>query len=127
MRVEIVAVLDGGRVDFRCALGRAHALWAGAMSPGPGRLFDVELDVGEPIAAWARATTGPGAITGTPAGGAVLTGTVLGTGDADDPVVDLRLGDDIVLLEPPADGWDVRPGEVVAARVTSLRLYPYEL
>ncbi|MEU8516141.1 hypothetical protein AB0C76_31870 [Kitasatospora sp. NPDC048722] len=127
MRIEIVTVLDGGRVDFRCGLGRAYGQWAGPTLPGPGQLLDVELDVEEPIAAWARAIAGPGAITGTPASGAVLTGTVLGAGDADDPVVDLRLGDDIVLLEPPVDGWDVSPGDVVAVRVASLRLYPYEL
>ncbi|MEV7026791.1 hypothetical protein [Kitasatospora sp. NPDC093558] len=138
MRIEIVDVLDGGRVVFRSDLGRAQAVWAGPPTAAPGQLFDAELDVEEPVLAWAKAA-GPAAIVEAPAGGVVLTGTVLAAGDADDPVVDLAVGGDIVMLERPVDGetddradgwvdgWDAAPGDVVAVRVASLRLYPYEL
>ena len=57
----------------------------------------------------------------------VVAWVVAATGEEDDPVLSLRLGPDVLLVE--IDDSVPRPeiGEAIAVRVPSLELYPYQL
>jgi hypothetical protein len=131
MRVEITRVLDPseGRVAFRCAVGHASGCWAGS---APARLgeFDVELEIPEDITQWTVLDApAPGSIAGGVEGdpSVSITGTVVDIGEGDDPIVGVRLGPDIILIEAPDRKWEITPGDVVSLRVSVVRLYPYQL
>lgn len=56
-----------------------------------------------------------------------ITGTVVDIGEGDDPIVGIRLGSDIILIEAPDRKWEIEPGSTVSLNVSSIRLYPYHL
>ncbi|MEV7360049.1 hypothetical protein [Kitasatospora sp. NPDC091276] len=131
MKVEITRVLDNpkGWVAFRCALGSAFACW---MGPTPARRgeFDVEIEIPEEVADLAIVDDAPrGSIMGFTEGkGPIsISGTVVEIGEGDDPIVGLRLGSDIVLIEAPDRKWEIAPGDVISLNVSSIQLYPYDL
>ncbi|MFE0461616.1 hypothetical protein ACFW1A_20430 [Kitasatospora sp. NPDC058965] len=131
MRVEVTRILDAseGLVSFRCALGHATARWAGSTPLQLGE-FDVEFDIPEEITRWIVLTDpAPGSIAGDveEETGVSLTGTVVDVGEGDDPVVSIRLGSDIVMIEAPDRKWDVTPGDGVSMQVPVIRMYPYFL
>jgi hypothetical protein len=131
MRIEITRVLDApaGQVAFRCALGQASGCWTGLAPAQPGE-FDVELEIPEEITDWTVLDTPSlGSILGGVEGesGVSITGTVVDIGEGDDPVVGVRLGSDIVLIEAPDRKWEIEPGNVVSLNVPIIRLYPYDL
>lgn len=129
MRVEIIRLLDveEGRVVFRSELGQAPGYWAG---PNPARLgeFDVELEIPEVIDRWAvLETPSPGSIEGDGEVGVSITGRVVTVGEGDDPVVGIRVGSDVVLVEAPDRKGEIIPGDVVSLAVSRILIYPYRL
>ncbi|MEU9131168.1 hypothetical protein AB0D08_24200 [Kitasatospora sp. NPDC048540] len=131
MRVQITRVLEAtpGLVEFRCELGRAVGAWMGSTAARHGE-FDVEIEVQEEISTWTVLDApSPGSIVGG-AGDASqisITGTVVDIGEADDPVVGIRLGPDVLLIEAPDRKWEVSRGTGVLLNVHAVQLYPIDL
>lgn len=139
MRIEILDVLDnaeesqGLRIAFRGLLGQVWAHWRGSAAPQVGDTADVEIDVPDDVVHWVHAE-GPDALlaeaTGTPVR---IKGTVVAA--AEDAVVSIRLGTDILLVEfataghPEEQGRPDMPSidDHIELSVPHIDIYPYSV
>ncbi|MFC1416548.1 hypothetical protein [Streptacidiphilus cavernicola] len=87
----------------------------------------MEIDVPEEVTDWTVAPPSPGSIEGPEGGTVTVTGTVIGVGEEDDPVVELRVGDGILLVETDDSRRALAPGGSVAFRTSRILLHPYDL
>ena len=139
MRIEILDVLDnaedsrGPDIVFRGPLGQAWARWRGAVTPSVGDAVDVEIDLPDDIVNWVHAE-GPDALLMNAPGAPVrITATV--AEDAEDAVVALRVGSDILLVEFATAGYPEeqgRPGKLsigdrIELSVPHVDVYPYSV
>ncbi|MFD5824775.1 hypothetical protein [Lentzea sp. NPDC060358] len=125
MEVEVLGVLGSGTVHFSCAHGSAAGRW---MSAGPVRTgaFHVEVEVPDEVASWSAAPGGPG-LHGDPASGLeVCLDAEVVSFEAGDPVVAVRLGADVLLVEF-ADRAGLSAGARISFRVPEVHLYSTEL
>lgn len=91
--------------------------------------FDVEIEVPEEVTGWVPATSGVTSLTdsvGT-GPGILITGEVVRVGGSDDPVVEIRVGSDIVLTEILDRRSEVPVTGTISFRVSEILLYPYDL
>lgn len=123
-----MSVLDEerGLVEFTSAVGRARAQWMGTEAPRCGAQYRVEVEIPDEVSgARARPPLPPGFLTGDPGDGTVVSGTVEEV--ADDGVVALRVGSDVVLLEMAEGEALPEAAQTMSVRVPRIELYPYEL
>ncbi|MFC0556126.1 hypothetical protein ACFFHJ_35000 [Planotetraspora thailandica] len=116
-----------GIVSFRCEIGTATGRWKGSTPANEG-FYDVEFEIPEEVQEWEEPAPGVPAIS--EIGEDVrVTGEVLGVGEEDDHVVELRTGTDILLIEIPDAGRRARlkPHDVISFRSPEIWLYPYQL
>ncbi|SFW64210.1 hypothetical protein [Amycolatopsis australiensis] len=99
MRVEITEVLEPDRrlIRFESDFGSADAVLCG-QAPPDRRALDVEFDIPDEVVTWAVANQEEAAIAGQVNGCARLVGKIIGI-DADDKIVNLRVGGDVFLVE----------------------------
>lgn len=130
MRVEVLRVVDPSRgtVSFTSDFGAASGRW---MGPNPARAgqFDVEIEVPEEVTEWATLASDVTALSeGAGADpGILITGEVVRVGGSGDPVVEIRVGSDIVLIEIPDRRSEVPVAGMISLRVPEILLYPYDL
>ena len=139
MRIEILDVLDnaeesqGLRIAFRGPLGQAWAHWRGSAAPQVGDTEDVEIDVPDDVVHWVHAE-GPDTLLAEAAGAPVrIKGTVVAA--AEDAVVSIRLGTDILLVEfataghPEEQGRPDMPSidDHIELSVPHIDIYPYSV
>ncbi|WP_326582015.1 hypothetical protein OG889_25145 [Streptomyces sp. NBC_00481] len=115
-------------VRVRCEFGTVSGRWMGSDPVGTGR-FDVELEVPEEVAEWTAADSGAASLSEAAGTGraALITGQVVRYDDGDDPVVEIRVGSDILLIEIPNRRSELVRDGFISFRTPELRLYPYEL
>ncbi|MFD9105704.1 hypothetical protein ACFVZN_32135 [Streptomyces virginiae] len=125
-------VFVDGRVAFRCADGHGSAVahWMGDRLPAPGTDTLVELTLPGPLTGWGPAL--PSAVSGLEIGpvapaGVLVTGEVLGVGRPGDPVVELRIGTDVVLVEVTGGESGLEIGRRISFGPARLEVYPYGL
>ncbi|MFJ9523360.1 hypothetical protein ACIRPK_34605 [Kitasatospora sp. NPDC101801] len=89
----------------------------------------MEFDVPEQVESWQSAEAGPGSVTGADNDSeqVTFTGTVVEIGVADDPVVSIRVGGDILLIEMSEQRFRLTVGESIAITTAAVELYPYDL
>ncbi|MEV4559845.1 hypothetical protein AB0K51_23000 [Kitasatospora sp. NPDC049285] len=128
MRVQVTEVVDPaqGTVAFSCAVGEAVGRWRGEDAARIGS-YDVELEIPEAVDRWAPHAPGPGSLSGVGPQDLAVTGVVVAVGEDDDPVLSLRVGTDILLVELAAPVSWPAIGETIALRARTLELYPYQL
>ena len=127
MRIEIVSLLDADQVAFRCAVGTATGVWRGETPAVPGPA-DVEFDIpAEDPEFVVLRPPAPAAVHGAADGAVTITGTVIGIGAEGDPVLEVRVDSDIVLVEVTDRRRDLAVGDGIELRVPVLQLYPYQL
>ncbi|WP_327401694.1 hypothetical protein OG194_16955 [Streptomyces sp. NBC_01288] len=140
MRIEILDVLDnaeepqGPRIAFRSPLGQAWARWCGSGTPRGGDAVDVEIDIPDDVVHWVPAE-GPDALLAEAAEAPVrIKGAVVAA--AEDAVVSIRLGTDILLVEFATAGHpdeQDRPpdrpsiGNRIELSVPHIDVYPYSV
>lgn len=127
MRVEIVRVadVDSGAVEFRCDAGTALGYWEGT-PPSVGESADVEVDVPEDVTDWVTRGVASGGGLRTVGDGvrSRVTGTVEEVGD---PVVVLRVGSEVILVDFVGEGPPLEVGSVVEFLTSRIRLFPTNL
>ncbi|MCL6736484.1 hypothetical protein [Streptomyces neyagawaensis] len=130
MRVEVLEILDPAQriVRFRCESGTASGRWMGSALVEAGR-YDVELEVPEEVVEWTAEASGTASLAeaaGTERA-ALITGQVVGYDDGDDPVVEIRVGPDILLVEIPERRQELLREGFISFRAPEIQLYPYDL
>ncbi|KOU79202.1 hypothetical protein MRQ86_13260 [Streptomyces sp. MMS21 TC-5] len=135
MRVFVDRVAEDGRVAFRCTDGHGSAVahWMGDRLPAPGTDTFVELTLPGPLTEWGPAL--PPAVSGLEIGpvgpvapaGVLVTGEVLGVGGPGDPVVELSIGTDVVLVEVTGEESGLEIGGRISFGPARLEVYPYGL
>lgn len=123
-------VVEDGRVAFRCTHGHGSAVahWMGDRLPAPGTDAFVELAVPDPLAEWGPASPTVAYDLQLGPAGVVVTGEVLGVGGPGDPVVELRVGTDVVLVEVARHGGaGMKIGRRISFAPPRLEVYPYAL
>lgn len=117
-----------GIVSFRCESGAAVGQWMGSDPPAAGT-FDVEIEVPEEAAEWAAVSSGATSMSRVvgnyPA--ALITGEVVRFGDGEDPVVEVRVGPDVLLVEITNQRSGLPLGGFISFQVSNIQLYPYDL
>lgn len=131
MKVEIAQVLDSQtqRVLFHSDVGTAAGIWAGPESAKPGAAH-VEFDIPDEVSHWtliddASSTSIEDGIE--PDSGVEIVATVVQVGDGEDPVVSIRIGTDIVMIEMPESRSGLAPGATIRFTTPEVRLSPYDL
>ncbi|MFE2171255.1 hypothetical protein ACFXB3_40255 [Streptomyces sp. NPDC059447] len=116
-------------VAFRCEAGHgvAVARWMGDELPQQGTRAFVELTVAEPVSDWRPAEPAAGRALAVEPDGIAVTGEVLAIGGPEDPVVDLRVGTDVVLVEIGCRKDELRVGRHISFVTRTLEAYPYSL
>ncbi|MFJ1751687.1 hypothetical protein [Kitasatospora sp. NPDC088134] len=128
MRIDLTAVLDpvAGTVSFSCPAGRAVGRWMGR-EPARTGCHDVEFDLPGEVRDLGPAAPGRASLVAED-GGVVVTGTVVALGgDADDPVVTIRVGTALILLELPFPRAPLAVGDGRSFHSPVLELHPYLL
>ncbi|MBL0803242.1 hypothetical protein AAG656_06350 [Streptomyces albidoflavus] len=106
----------------------ASGRWTGS-NPAEVGCSDVEIEVPECVTGWTAGSAGVAPLSQAGAdSGTLITGRVVGFGDGDDAVVEVRVGSDILLLEipnrrselPAVEGW-------ISFRASQIQLYPHDL
>ena len=131
MKVEIAQVLDSKtqRVLFRSDVGTAAGIWAGP-EPAKTGAAHVELDIPDQVGDWtsiddAVATSIEGGIESE--NGVQIVATVVHVGDGEDPVVSIRIGTDIVMIEMSASRSGLVAGSAIRFTTLEVRLFPSNL
>ncbi|GAB3415302.1 hypothetical protein [Flindersiella endophytica] len=131
MRVEVLRTTEGsqGIVFFRCESGTASGRWMGADPAGVGQ-FDVELEIPQEVTDWAPASTNATSLSN--AGGAddldtFVTCEIVQLDHGDDPVVEARLGADILLIEIPHRRSELVAKKLITFRAPEIQLYPFNV
>ncbi|MFD8638065.1 hypothetical protein [Streptomyces sp. NPDC059533] len=116
-------------VAFRCNAGHGAAVarWMGDELPEQGTQAFVELTVAEPISDWRPVEPTAGRALAVEPDGIAVTGEVLAIGGPGDPVVDLRVGTDVVLIEVGCGKDELRAGGHISFVTFALEAYPYSL
>lgn len=135
---------EGRVVAFRCKAGHgvAVARWMGDQLPAQGADAFVELSVPDALTEWRPASPTSRYDMELGPDGTILTGEVLRVGEPGDPVVALRVGTDVVLVEVEVEGefevegkggagsredaWETGRRVSFAVRPV-LEVYPYSL
>ncbi|MFC9581363.1 hypothetical protein ACFVJ8_00655 [Streptomyces yangpuensis] len=120
---------EGRRVVFRCKAGHGYAVarWMGDALPPQGTDAFVELTVPAPVTEWVPASPTAAQDLAIGPAGVVVTGEVLGVGGPGDPVVELRVGTGVVLVEVVCDGAGLEPGRRISFVSPLIEAHPYEL
>lgn len=98
------------------------------MGPGIAEVgqFDVEIDVPDEVSAWTEVSSAVTSLSEVDTE-ILVAGEIAQVGEGDDPVVTIRLGTDLLLVEIPG----VKPVPPLAGllsfQVPEIRLYPYPL
>ncbi|MFJ3976078.1 hypothetical protein [Streptomyces sp. NPDC090021] len=116
-------------MTFRCRAGHGNAVtrWMGGPLPPQGTDAFVELTVPAPVTEWVPASPTASQDMAIGPDGVVVTGEVLGVGGPGDPVVELRVGTDVVLVEVACGGDGPEPGRRISFVSSRIEAYPYEL
>jgi hypothetical protein len=128
MRIRIEEVLDAahGWIRFRPGAESVKGRWAGPGEIPVGRELDIEMDVSEEGIISVRPASGllqdPVAQDGSEV---VIIGRVEKVGD--DGIIEFRVGQDIILLEPVGPLADVVEGSHFELRMPELTIYPRDL
>ncbi|MER5402830.1 hypothetical protein [Streptomyces sp. NPDC002599] len=128
MRVEVLQVISPERkiVSFMCDFGSAFARWMGVDPVGAGE-FNVEIEVPEEVAAWSVTSSDRASISSLDENSNILIVGEVVRFDEGDPVVEVRVGTDIILIEMkhPRDGLSVNG--FISFKVPEIQLYPYNI
>ncbi|MFF4013091.1 hypothetical protein [Streptomyces sp. NPDC001717] len=116
-------------VAFRCNAGHGGAVarWMGKKLPEQGTRAVVELTVDEVVSDWRPVEPTAGRALAVEHDGIAVTGEVLAIGGQEDPVVDLKVGTDVVLVEIGRRKDELRIGMHVSFVTFALEVYPYAL
>ncbi|MFJ8015095.1 hypothetical protein [Streptomyces sp. NPDC096339] len=116
-------------VAFRCNAGHGGAVarWMGDELPEQGSRAFVELTVAEPVSDWGPVEPAVGRALAHGPDGIAVTGEVLAIGGPGDPIVDLRVGTDVVLVEISCHKDLLRVGQRISFVTLALEAYPYSL
>ena len=100
----------------------------GELPVQPGS-FEVEIEVREEVAEWVAATSGTTALSGAPepGSGVRIECEVERFDDGDDPVVEVRLGSGVLLVEILDRRAELRVGALISFQVPEIELYPYDV
>ncbi|MET7482553.1 hypothetical protein [Streptomyces sp. NPDC005538] len=121
------------RITFRSPLGQAWARWRGSEAPRGGDAVDVEIDIPDDVVNWVHGE-GPDALVADMLGAPVrIKGAI--AGGAEDAVVAIRVGADILLVEfaavgqPEGQGRIGKPsfGNHIELSVPHIDVYPYSV
>uniref|UniRef100_A0AAU2JPE2 Uncharacterized protein n=1 Tax=Streptomyces sp. NBC_00049 TaxID=2903617 RepID=A0AAU2JPE2_9ACTN len=130
MHVFVNRVGEAQRVVvFRCKAGHGASVarWMGDPLPAQGTDAFVELTVPHPVTEWSPASPTAGRAMEVTADGLVVRGEVLAIGGPEDPVVELRVGTDVVLVEI-GDGRDaLEVGGRISFKSLILEVHSYDL
>jgi hypothetical protein len=130
MRVDIIGAQDSfeGLMSFRCKLGVASGQWMG-VKPVQVGAFDVEIEIPEEISEWRFSTSGVAEISGEGEveGQVLIAGEVVNIGEGSDPVVDIRVCSDIMMIEILNRKFELTKGDFISFRSSNIQLYPYDL
>lgn len=129
MRLEVRQVLDPskGVVRFTCESGVASGRW---MGPNPAEVgyFDVEIEVSECVTGWTAGSSDVTPLSQVDGdSGTLITGRVVRSGDGDDPVVEVRVGTDILLIEISDRRAELPVEGLISFWAPEIQLYPYDL
>lgn len=128
MKVDVREILDRSRqvVAFRCDFGSARGRWMGA---DPARLgtATVEIDIPGEVSEWTALEPGVTSLAEEPGSGVRVHCEVLRGGDEEDPVVAVRLGSDVLLVEIPGRRAELTAGTRISFLATEIQLHPYEV
>ncbi|MEV7526426.1 hypothetical protein [Streptomyces sp. NPDC091371] len=129
MRIFVNRVGEERRgVAFRCDAGVGMARWMGSELPIQGSTAYVELNVPDPVVEWQRvAPTVRYDIDVDEDGCLWIRGEVLTVGGPGDPVVTLRVGTDVVMIEVGTGRETLVVGERIAFTTLALEVYPYDV
>ncbi|MFG2338766.1 hypothetical protein [Streptomyces yangpuensis] len=130
MHVFVNRVEEAGRrVTFRCRAGHGNAVarWMGDPLPPQGTDAFIELTLPAPVTEWVPASPTASQDMAIGPAGVVVTGEVLGVGGPGDPVVELRVGTDVLLVEVARGGDGPEPGRRISFVSPLIEAYPYEL
>lgn len=101
------------------------------MGPNPADTgqFDVEIEVPEEVTEWVTAPSSTASLSKVAGTDLVtlVTGEVVKFNDDDDPVVGIRVGSDIILIEIPNLRSELPIKGFISFQVPELQLYPYDL
>ncbi|MFF0373519.1 hypothetical protein [Actinoplanes missouriensis] len=128
MRIEIEEVLDAarGQVRFRSGGESVVGCWAGPGEIPVGRELEAEVEVSEErIISVRPAFVVPQSSVAQGGGEVVVVGRAERIGD--DGIIEFRVGQDLILLEPVGPLTNVVEGASLALRVPELRIYPRDL
>ncbi|MFC8965476.1 hypothetical protein [Streptomyces sp. NPDC057094] len=128
MRVDVAQIcsLDDRIVYFTCAVGSSFARWMGSGPVGVGQ-FHVEIEIPEEVAEWSVDASRQASVSTVDEVDVLVTGEVVRLGEDGDPVVEVRLGTDILLVEMARTQRELVVNEFISFRVTEIQLYPYEV
>jgi hypothetical protein len=98
-------------------------------APAQGGGCDVEFEILEEIGEWRTSTLGYASISGSvdTEAGIFITGEVLNIGDGDDPVVELKVGSGILLVEILNRKSELARRSFISFQSSDIQLYPYDL
>lgn len=128
MKIEIEKILDTARrlVRFRSGTASVEGRWAGPGKIPAGRELDIEMEVSEEAIVSALPVFGLPQDPVTQDGGEVV---IVGCAEriGDDGVIEFRVGQDLILLEPIGPLADVAEGTYLELRMPELIIYPRDL
>lgn len=127
MDITVTSDFDSerGLVEFASPVGRAHGKWKGDEIPRRGVQYRVEVEIPDGASVGREPLVPTGFLADDEQGGTIISGTVESV--AEDGVVVLRIGPDIVLLELVEPALMPQPAQVMSLNVPEIALYPYEL
>jgi hypothetical protein len=128
MRIEIEEILDAarGQVRFRSGDESVVGCWAGPGEIPVGRELETEVEVSEERIISARPASGlPQGPVAQDGGEVVIVGRVERVGD--DGIIEFRVGQDLILLEPVGPLANVVEGANLELRMPELKIYPRDL
>lgn len=131
MEIEISEILDtpNQRVRFRSYVGTATGTWSDPKPASLGRAH-VEFDIPDEIGEWQILdSSSPNSIEDgdEPKDGVRIVATVIEDGSDDDPVVSIRVGTDVIMIEPSERRSEMVAGSTIAFTAPDLHLYPINL
>jgi hypothetical protein len=131
MDIEISEILDAPnqRVRFRSHVGTATGTWPDPNPVSLGRAH-VEFDIPNAISEWRTLDSpSPNSIedVNVPKSSVRIVATVIEDGSDDDPVVTIRVGTAIIMIEPSERRSEMVAGSTIAFTAPDLHLYPTNL
>ncbi|MGW6707675.1 hypothetical protein ACWGDE_22680 [Streptomyces sp. NPDC054956] len=130
MRIFVNRVVEEKRVVvFRCEAGHGVGLarWMSSHLPEQGTTAFVELTIPHPVVEWRPVAPTVRYDMEVYTYGIVVRGEVLSVGGPDDPVVALRVGTDVVMIEVESHRETLQVGQRIAFISRALEVYPYDV